>query len=151
MCRQMPDQLLIRTQCLRRMRALGTLLVVGLLLITACAQPQGSVTDTFRQQQVVNNLRITLEMAEELRVNQQQTFTITVADQQGKPVTADVYVDLVMPAHPMGANQPLATPAGRGVYHTTSAFTMDGPWMVTVVATVQGTKNQAVFNVTVLP
>jgi nitrogen fixation protein FixH len=136
---------------LRRMRALGTLLVVGLLLITACAQPQGPVTDTFRQQQVVSDLAITLEMAEELRVNQQQSFVITLADQRGQPVTADVYLDLVMPAHPMGTNQPLATPAGGGVYHATSAFTMDGQWTVTVVATAQGTKNQAVFNVTVLP
>jgi nitrogen fixation protein FixH len=135
----------------RIVRALGASLVVSFLLLTACAQPQSPVANAFRQQKVINDLTITLEMAEELRVNQQQSFVITLADQQGLPVTADVYLDLVMPAHPMGTNQPLATSAGGGVYRAASAFTMDGQWTVTVVATSQGTKNQAVFDVMVLP
>ncbi len=126
-------------------------LVIFLVLMASCNGAQGVESRTIVQRQVVNDMTITLETAETLVVNQQAVFVVTVTDGQGKPVPADVYLDLVMPAHPMGTNQPLAEPSADGVYRTSSVFTMDGEWAVTVVATAQGRTNQAIFHVMVLP
>jgi hypothetical protein len=134
-------------------RAVAYSLLLGIFttLVGACSLAQTTAPDTVVQQQVVNAMTVTLETAEELRVNQRQEFVVTLTDPQGQPVAANVYLDLVMPVHPMGLNQPIATPTGSGVYQAVSVFPMDGAWTVTVVATVQGQKHQAIFNVNVSP
>ncbi len=116
------------------------------LAITACGNttpPPG----TARQQQTVAGLTITLERTAEPKLNQTQAFTIRLTDVQNMPVDgADVYLDLAMPADPMGTNRPIATAQGAGVYTAQSAFIMAGDWAITVVATVDGTEHRAVFD-----
>jgi hypothetical protein len=105
-----------------------------------------------QQRQVAGDLTIVFEHPEEVRVNQHQRLLATITDSQGRPVDdAAVYFDLVMPAHPMGANQPLATANGAGVYESGGVYTMDGDWLVTVVATMEGQTSRATFTVAVLP
>jgi hypothetical protein len=120
-----------------------------LALLVAC----GSRTDTAipppgttRQEQTVDNLTISLETSTQPRVNQSQQFRIVLTDDQGNPIDgADVYLDLDMPAMPMGTNRPEAQPEGEGVYHVDAVYTMSGEWTITVVATVEEQAYRTVF------
>lgn len=130
------------------------LLLCCVTLLAACGMMAAGQTapDMVRQRQVVNDVTITLERPEEVRVNHQQRLVAVITDSQGQPVeSASVYFDLVMPAHPMGANQPIAAGIGSGAYETGAVFTMDGEWLVTVVTTWQGESRTATFSVLVTP
>jgi nitrogen fixation protein FixH len=119
------------------------------LSVAACAS-SGAAPSTIRQQQTSNGLSITLERATEPKLNQTQAFTIRLTDSTQAPVEgADIYLDLTMPADPMGTNRPIATPQGAGVYTAQSAFIMVGDWAITVVANVNGTEHRVVFDATV--
>lgn len=121
----------------------ASLVILALLtLLAACSSGPATV----RQEQTVDGITIGLEAPDKPKVNEAQTFTVTLADAQGKPIDgASVYLDLVMPAMPMGSNQPVATGQGNGRYQVTSAYTMGGSWEVTVVAEVAGVEHRAVF------
>ncbi len=129
----------------------GRYLWVLLLLawLAACAGPAAPPTpppDTLRQEQTVNGLTIILDGVNQPQINQTQRFVVTLRDAQGRGIDgADVYLDLDMPAMPMGTNRPEAEPLGNGVYTASTAYTMSGEWTVTVVATVNGSEYRATF------
>lgn len=116
------------------------------MLLAACSQPTPPTISTVRQQQIVEDLTITLEMAAQPELNQPQHFVITLADAQGVFVEdADVYLELEMTEHLMGANKPVARTQGAGAYAVEAVYTMTGPWAITVVAERNGTIYRAVF------
>lgn len=114
------------------------------LVLVACG---GSARPGYTsQQQTVDGLTITLERPRQVEILKEYEFFVTLADAQGRPVDgATVYADLVMPAMPMGANQPLADPLGDGEYRVKGVFTMEGNWGITVHATVAGNDRAATF------
>jgi nitrogen fixation protein FixH len=117
------------------------------LVSCSTATPPPDIT---RQQQVVDGVTITLERATDPQLNQAQRFTITLIDAQNTPIDgADVYLDLTMPADPMGTNQPIATAQGAGVYTAQSAFIMAGDWTITVITTINEVEHRAVFEAVV--
>ncbi|MCG8350632.1 MAG: FixH family protein [Chloroflexales bacterium] len=125
-------------------------LCVGFLaLLTACGSPTDTVIpppSTTRQEQTVDNLTISLETSTQPRVNQSQQFRIVLTDDQGNPIDrADVYLNLDMPAMPMGTNRPEAQPEGEGVYLVDAVYTMSGEWTITVVATVEEQEYRTIF------
>lgn len=125
---------------LARLGALITLLA----LWSACAATPAR--EALRQEQVVDGITITLETAKEPKRDQAYPFVVTLADAQGKPIDgADVYLELEMPAMPMGSNRPVTTPLGAGRYTVTTAYTMTGEWNVVVVATISGAERRAAF------
>lgn len=127
-------------------------LLLGLALSSCGGSSVPSAAAVVQQRQVVGELTIGFEHPDEVRVNQQQQLLATITDAQGRPVDdANVYFDLVMPAHPMGMNQPLAIPSGNGMYESGGVYTMDGDWLITVVATIEGQTSKATFTVPVLP
>lgn len=124
----------------------GGLAVFICLLLTACARSAAPAASTTRQQQVIDGLTITLEMASQPELNRSNHFVITLHDAQGQFVDdADVYLDLVMTEHPMGSNKPIATAQGAGAYDVEAAYTMSGTWAVTVVAEQEDKTYRATF------
>lgn len=111
-------------------------------LLVACAAPPAPS----RQEQTIDGVTITLESVDQARINTEQTFMISLADAQGRPIDgADVYLDLTMPAMPMGANRPIATAEGEGRYRASTAYTMTGTWEITVAAAIDGREYRAIF------
>jgi hypothetical protein len=112
-------------------------LLAVLIAITACGS--GGTPGYTTQQQTVDGLSIALERPEQAEILKDYELFVTLKDAGGKPVDgATVFVDMVMPAMPMGVNQPLADGLGNGRYRIKSAFTMEGDWKVDVHATVAG-------------
>lgn len=132
---------------LDRTVALLALLILALLALIACGP---TAPATASQTQTVDGLTIALEAAATPRINDSQTFVITLTDAQGQPVDAsEVYLDLTMPEMPMGTNRPIADREGPGRYSTSTAYTMSGRWEITVVASVAGTEHRALFEIQV--
>jgi hypothetical protein len=114
------------------------------ILLSACSAPP--TPPVVRQEQTVDRITIGLEMADKPKLNAAQDFVISLADAQGKPIdNASVYIDLLMPAMPMGTNRPVASSQGKGRYLAQAAFTMTGEWEVTVFAEIEGATHKAVF------
>jgi hypothetical protein len=112
-------------------------------LLVACAPLTAAPV---RHQQTVDGVTIALDAPAQARVNHSQDVVITLTDAQGAPIDNEmVYLDLVMPEHPMGLNQPIAEAAGNGRYRTTVVYIMTGDWTTDVVATVQGRDRRATF------
>ncbi|WP_370650066.1 FixH family protein [Oscillochloris sp. ZM17-4] len=115
-----------------------------LTLLAACSAPSGP--PTVRQEQTVDGITIGLEAADAPKVNATQDFTITLADAKGQLIDdASVYIDLLMPAMPMGSNRPVASAAGQGRYNVQTVYTMSGTWEITVVAELDGVEHRATF------
>jgi hypothetical protein len=115
------------------------------ILLSACSAPP-SGPPTTRQEQTVDGITITLEMAEKPQLNAAQDFVISLADAQGKPIdNASVYIDLLMPAMPMGMSRPVASSQGKGRYLAQAAFTMTGEWEVTVFVELNNATHKALF------
>lgn len=115
------------------------------LALAACSSTTSSPTPQ-PQQQVSDGITIELTVAEQPQLNQAQEFIIRLLDSAGQPIEgAQVYLDLDMPAMPMGTNQPIASGIGEGRYSTQSAFTMTGEWIITVVVKVNDTEHRATF------
>ena len=128
----------------------GGVALLVCLLIAACNQSSAPVANTIRQEQIVEGLTITLEMAAQPELNRPYHFVVTLTDAQGQFIDdADVYLDLEMLEHPMGTNQPIATPQGLGTYDVEAVYTMAGPWAVTVVAELDEKTYRATFAATV--
>ncbi len=125
----------------------STLLLLPLLvfLLSAC----GAASTTSRTV-IVDELSISLEMTAAPRINTAQSFSVTLRDRAGQPLDADeVYLDLTMPAMPMGTNRPIAERQGPGQYLASSAYTMVGEWEITVVARIAGHDHRALFTIEV--
>lgn len=120
------------------------LLLAALLALTACAAQPPAPT---RQEQTIDGLTIGLEAPTTPKLNAAQDLVVTLADAQGQPVDgASVYLDLTMPAMPMGTNAPIAQPLGQGRYSAANVvMNMTGDWEITVVAEVDGVERSAVF------
>lgn len=119
-----------------------TFCLLPFALLVACAAPLAPT----RQEQTIDGVTITLESIDQARVNTEQTFTVSLADAQGRPIDgADVYLDLTMPAMPMGTNRPIAVAEGAGRYRASTAYTMTGAWEITVVATIGDQERRAIF------
>lgn len=121
------------------------------LLLAACNQAASHTqSTTTRQQQIVDGLTITLEMAAQPELNLPYHFEITLSDAQGLFVEdADVYLDLEMTEHPMGTNKPIATAQGAGTYNVEAVYTMTGTWEIVVVAEVDSQTYRAPFTTVV--
>lgn len=116
-------------------------MLVLFMLFASCAAPA-----TVRQEQLVDGLTIGLEAPEPAKLNATQELIVTLHDAQGQPIdAATVYLDLTMPAMPMGTNRPEAEPLGQGRYRVRTALTMLGTWELTVVAERAGTEYRAIF------
>ncbi|WP_298818525.1 FixH family protein [Chloroflexus sp.] len=83
---------------------------------------------------MVDGLSITLDTPDRPRMNTAIDFVVLLQDAKGQPIDdASVYLDLDMPAMPMGVTQPVALPDGPGRYWARTAYTMEGLWEITVV------------------
>jgi uncharacterized GH25 family protein len=120
------------------------LLSVLLLQLAACGAQSAPTSPP--QQQTIDGLTIELTTTEQPRLNQQEEFRIRIMRNNQPVTTAEVYLDLDMPAMPMATNQPIASHSGEGVYLAQSVYTMSGEWTVTVVATVEDKEYRATFN-----
>src|SRR5215212_1467972 len=85
-------------------------LLLALLVLAGCGGRSGYTA----QQQRVDGLVITLEQPQQVEILKTYELFVTLTDAQGRPVDgAIVFVDLAMPAMPMGAYQPLADALGN--------------------------------------
>ncbi len=124
-------------------RRLFALLLVWVMLgiLIACGS-----AESLRQTVVVDGLSITLETPDEPRMNTAVDFVVVLRDEQGQPVNeAYVYLDLDMPAMPMGVTRPVALPDGPGRYWARTAYTMEGLWEIIVVVEYNATTYRATF------
>lgn len=129
-----------------RLIALGVLLLV----LTACGGglPSGYTT----QQQTVDGLTITLERPQKAELLKDYDLYVSLTDANNKPIDgAQVSLDMLMPAMPMGSNKPLADSLGNGRYGVKTIFSMEGDWRVTVQARVSGKAYTATFDQPVVP
>jgi nitrogen fixation protein FixH len=132
------EALIVRSKLLA---ALATALV---LLLGACGAPGGG--DLNRQQQTIDGLTFTFESPRTPSVLEQVQFRVTLTDGNGNGVEgADVYLDMTMPAMPMGKNAPIADEQGGGVYTAQGIFDMAGDWELDVHAAVDGEAYMATF------
>lgn len=122
--------------------ALGVLL----LALVACVGPTRS-EGLLIEEQVVDGVTIGLEAIDSPRVNAAQELFVTLADAAGNPIDdAAVFIDLTMPAMPMGTNTPVAEPLGDGRYRAGNVvMDMAGDWELEVVAEIAGREHRAVF------
>lgn len=128
----------------------GGVAVLLCLLLMACSQATAPAASTVRQQQTVEGLTVTLELAAQPELNRPQHHLVTLTDAQGQFVDdAEVYLELEMTEHPMGTNQPIATAQGAGTYDVEAVYTMLGPWAIVVVAERDGKVYRATFTTTI--
>lgn len=121
--------------------------LVAVLVVVACSSGAAPVRET----QTVDGLTITLETPDRPRINTAVDFVVLLHDQQGNAINdAYVYLDLDMPAMPMGVTRPVATPDGPGRYRARTAYTMEGLWEITVVVEWAANTYRATFQRDVL-
>ncbi len=127
------------------------LVLILALTLAACGQTESAGSLATGQTLTVDGVTINLQALPAQAVqNQQQTWLITLTDAAGKPIeNADVYLELEMPAMPMGQNNPLATPKGSGTYQAQGLYSMGGAWHVVVHADFNGTDHIAQFTINV--
>lgn len=127
-----------------------TLLVIG-LLVAACGSAGGRAGYTASQQSS-DGVTILLERPNSVALLQDYEFFVTLSDAGGQPIDgATVFLEQDMPSMPMGSNQPLGEPLGKGQYRIKGVFTMDGQWVVKIHATVAGKEHVATFEQNVAP
>jgi hypothetical protein len=126
----------------QRYPKLFAIFALPLLLLVAC----GAAPAPLREEQLVEGVIVGLEASASPPLNASQELIVTLADEGGRPIDdADVYLDLSMPAMPMGTNRPEAEPQGQGRYRARTAYTMAGEWEIAVVVEVGGIERRAVF------
>lgn len=129
------------------MLSLRLVILLLTMLLTACASASPALAT---QTQTIDGLTITLEATAAPRINDRQLFTVILSDAQGQPVVADdVYLDLDMPAMPMGTNRPIAEASAPGRYTAVTVYTMSGDWTIDVVVTHAGREYRAQFTMVV--
>jgi nitrogen fixation protein FixH len=111
--------------------------------LAACAPPSAGPTP---EEKIVDGMTISLEANTAPQLNMNEVFIVTLRDAAGQLIdSADVYLDLDMPAMPMGANQPIAEPLQNGQYRAETAYTMTGDWTVDVIVIHNGKEYRARF------
>jgi len=86
------------------------------------------------------SLKITAKMASPAKSGD-NTLNITVTNAAGKPVMgAKVTAQVAMTSMDMGTSSPAVKETGKGRYITTVAFSMAGPWRVTLKVVAPGQK-----------
>ena len=89
-----------------------------------------------------NALKITAVMASPAKAGD-NALDIVVMNAAGKPLTsAKVTVRVAMTSMDMGTASPAVQEKGKGHYATSAAFSMAGPWRVTVKVVAPGQKLQ---------
>lgn len=89
-----------------------------------------------------NTLKITAVMASPAKSGD-NALDIAVMNAAGKPLaSAKVTVQVAMTSMDMGTASPTVQEKGKGHYATTAAFSMAGPWRVTVKVVAPGQKPQ---------
>jgi hypothetical protein len=132
----------IRTFVSRFSLLFATIALQTLILLAAC----GVAPAPLREEQLVDGIVIGLEASPSPPLNTSQELLVTLADEAGRPIDgADVYLDLTMPAMPMGTNRPEAAPEGEGRYRARAAYTMAGDWEIAVFVELDGVERRAVF------
>ncbi|KAB8144433.1 FixH family protein [Chloroflexia bacterium SDU3-3] len=132
---------------MRRHLSTLTLAVLTLVFLASCGQT-GYVT----HQQVVAGRTVDFEHPAKAELLKNYDLFVTLKDSAGKPIDgADVVLTLDMPSMPMGVNRPVAEPAGSGRYKVTTAFSMEGDWVITVDARANGDRSTVVFDQVVVP
>ncbi|RMD78459.1 MAG: hypothetical protein D6823_05825 [Chloroflexi bacterium] len=122
-------------------------LIVVVVALVACSSGVVSLRET----QIVDDLEITLDTPNRPRMNTAVDFIVLLRDAQGNPIDdASVYLDLDMPAMPMGVTRPVALPDGPGRYWARTAYTMEGLWEITVVVERSSMTYRATFQRDVL-
>ncbi|MGC8801319.1 MAG: FixH family protein [Chloroflexus sp.] len=122
-------------------------LIVVAVALVACS----SGVVPLRETQIVDDLEITLDTPNRPRMNTAVDFIVLLHDAQGNPVDdANVYLDLDMPAMPMGVTRPVALLDGPGRYWARTAYTMEGLWEITVVVERYSMTYRATFHRDVL-
>jgi nitrogen fixation protein FixH len=136
---------------MRRIIYLASIAALALTLAGCGSAAGAGGEDANTQTATVDGLTIALEAPATPAVLEQAAFLIRLSDAEGQPVDgADVYLDLTMPAMPMGVNKPIAEPQGGGVYRAQGIFDMAGDWKLTVVAEVAGKEHRATFDAAVV-
>ena len=130
---------------LKRLACATVCVLLGVCLLAACGAP----SNLTHFKATADGLTIALEITASPKINTSEQFLVTLTDAQGQPVEgADVYLDLTMPAMPMGTNRPVAEPQGAGRYLASSAYTMTGEWSITVVVEIAKVEHRALFKLT---
>ncbi len=126
-------------------------ILVALIVLAACTS-QGTLPAGYTTaRQTIDSTMISFEHPERAVLLKEYELVVMLTDATGRPINnASVFLDLTMPAHPMGTNQPLADPLGGGRYRIRAAYTMDGEWIVKIHATISGREYVATFNQTVV-
>ncbi|PDW03630.1 FixH family protein [Candidatus Viridilinea mediisalina] len=127
------------------MRIFSFSLLLLLFCLSACStatRPSASYIEV----QQVNGITISLATEANPKLHLPYRFTVSLSDAQGQPLESPhIYLDLDMPAMPMGLNRPIAEPEAPGRYSATTVYTMAGDWEITVVAQIEGQEYRAVF------
>ena len=130
---------------LKRLAHATVCALLGVLFLAACGAP----SNLTHFKATADGLTIALEVTASPKINTSEPFIVTLTDAQGQPVEgADVYLDLTMPAMPMGTNRPVAEPQGAGRYLASSAYTMTGEWSITVFVEAAKVEHRALFKLT---
>jgi hypothetical protein len=104
------------------------LLISLFVILAACSATVPVETQT------VDGLQVIFTSPDNQSVNRAVDFTVDIFDAVGRPINdAAVYLDMDMPAMPMGVTRPVAESRGNGRYTAMTAYTMAGLWEITVV------------------
>lgn len=117
--------------------------IVLALAIVAC----GGQNDYTTQTAMVDGVTIGFEHPTRAELLKTYDVFVTLKDANGQPINgADVVMDMDMPAMSMATNRPVADSAGDGRYRISTAYSMDGDWVITIEATADGNTYRATFD-----
>lgn len=124
------------------------LLFTLMLVLAGC----GGQNDYTTQTTVVDGVTIGFEHPTKAELLKTYDVFVTLKDANGQTINgADVVIDMDMPAMSMGTSRPVADSAGDGRYRISTAYSMDGDWVITVEAAVDGNVYRATFDQMVQP
>lgn len=116
--------------------------------VAACSGQTGYTTQTAQ----VDGITIGFEHPAQAELLKTYDVFVTLKDANGRTINgADVVITMDMPAMSMGSNRPVADSAGNGRYRVSTAYSMDGDWVITVEAEVNGNTYRATFDQMVQP
>ncbi len=121
-------------------------IAAAVLFAVGCSGAPANVT----QVKTVGQTKVTVQTPATIAPNQTYDLVVTLNGANGAPIDgAAVYLEMTMSGMVMGKNQPIADALGQGRYRVRTAFSMDGPWAITVVASIGGAEVRAPFNLVV--
>jgi hypothetical protein len=130
----------------KKVRQYVILMVFLPLLIISCGQKN---KNTFSQIKGGINANFSISPASPTAM-EPAVLSLTLKDQKGNPIKgADVQYNLTMPGMMMPSNQPQATEASGGQYHSDAIFTMSGDWQVEALVKYGSEQTNFTFNLPV--